>query len=103
MSAGWNKAFLIFMGQNPQNEPWWKPGVQIFSQVSVWVVVPIVVALIAGKWLDTRYGTRPWIFLGLSGIGFLISTFGIVYTIGEYMRQIAKEAKEKNDKSIKSK
>ena len=75
--------------------PWWKPAVEIFGQVSVWVVVPIVAALILGKWLDARYGTSPWIFLCLSGIGFLISTFGIVLTLGKYVKKIEKENHDK--------
>ena len=91
------------MEETPKNEPWWKPAFEVFGRVSVWAVVPIVAALIAGKWLDGRYGTRPWIFLGLSGIGFLISTFGIVYTIGKYLNKIAKEAKNKNDKPTEQK
>lgn len=70
---------------------WWKPAIEVFGRVSVWVVVPIVGALIAGKMLDAHYGTRPWIFLGLSGIGFLVSSFGIVYIVTRYMRDIAKE------------
>lgn len=89
------------MEKSDKNEPWWKPGVEIFGQVSTWVVVPIVAALIFGKWLDGRYGTKPWIFLGLSGIGFLISTSGIVYITAKYMSKISKEAKtlKENGKS----
>jgi F0F1-type ATP synthase assembly protein I len=81
------------MPEDTKNEAWWKPGFEIFSQISVWVVIPIVAALIIGKWLDGRYGTRPWIFLGLSGLGFLISTFGIVRTVRTYIRNIEKNGK----------
>lgn len=89
-----------------KNDLWWKPGFEIFSQISVWVVIPIVAALIIGKWLDGSYGTRPWIFLGLSCVGFLISSFGIVLTVTKYMKEIepptgsgqAKEEKQKNGK-----
>ncbi len=84
------------MNDNDRNELWWKPGVEIFSQVSAWVVVPIVLALITGKYFDGLYGTRPWIFLGLSLIGFIISSFGIVLVITKYMRKIAREEKQKN-------
>jgi len=77
------------MEESAKNKPWWKPAVEIFGRVSAWVVVPIVAALILGKWLDAEYGTRPWAFLSLSIVGFIISTFGIVYTISEYMKQIA--------------
>lgn len=96
--------FLVFMEQNNKTEPWWKSGVEIFGQVSAWVVVPIVLALIAGKYLDGLYGTKPWIFLGLSLIGFIISSFGIVFVITKYIRKITEEkssidSNQKNGKS----
>jgi len=81
------------MPENTKNDLWWKPGVEIFSQISIWVVIPIVAALIIGKWLDGRYGTRPWIFLGLTGLGFLVSIFGIVRTVQAYIRKIEKNGK----------
>ena len=93
------------------NAPWWKPAFEIFGQVSAWVAVPIVTALIIGKWLDGRYGTKPWLFLGLSGVAFLISSFGIVRTVAVYMHQInpstpstgSGQAKKENDDSNKTK
>ena len=78
---------------------WWKPGVEIFGQVSSWVVVPIVLALIAGKALDTRYGTKPWIFLGLTTVAFGISCYGIVRVISKYIKKMADEAKNKLNES----
>ncbi len=71
-------------------QAWWKPGIEIFSQVSGWIAAPIILALITGKWLDTRYDTKPWIFLGLTGIAFLISCFGIVRVVKKYMDKISK-------------
>ncbi|MCR4311204.1 MAG: AtpZ/AtpI family protein [Candidatus Taylorbacteria bacterium] len=74
-------------------EAWWKPGLDMFGKISVWVVVPIVLALICGKYLDARFDTKPWIFIGLSAIGFGISSFGIVHTALSYLRT----EKKKND------
>jgi F0F1-type ATP synthase assembly protein I len=71
--------------------PWWKSGIEIFGRVSTWVVAPIVLALIAGKWLDGYFNTKPWIFLTLTGIAFLFSIFGIVRTVGTYLKKIEKE------------
>ena len=85
------------MEEIPKN-PWWKPAFEIFSQVSAWIVVPIVAALFMGKYLDARYETKPWIFLGLSGLGFLVTLFGLVRTVRTYIRKI-----EKNGKSNESK
>ena len=97
------------MGESFKDKPWWKPAFEVFSRVSAWVIVPIVGALILGKYLDGYYGTKPWIFLVLSCIGFLISSFGIVYTIRDYLRKMEanssrligdqSEKREKNDKS----
>jgi len=76
----------------------WKPAIEIFSQVSTWVVVPIVLALIFGKMLDAHYGTRPWIFLVFTGVAFMISSFGIVRVISKYIKKIQEENKqEKNN------
>lgn len=66
----------------------WKPGVEIFTQISGWIVAPIVLALVLGKSLDARFGTRPVIFLILAGIGFLFSCFGIVRVVKKYLQKI---------------
>ncbi|HEV7423693.1 MAG TPA: AtpZ/AtpI family protein [Candidatus Paceibacterota bacterium] len=79
------------------NPSWWKSGIEIFSKVSVWIVVPIVVALIAGKKLDAHFRTDPWIFLTLAALGFIVSCFGIFRVIKEYMQEIedlGKKSKE---------
>lgn len=82
------------MNENNQNlnnngkGPWWKPGMQIFSEISTWIVVPIVLALIFGKILDTRFNTKPIIFLSLVGVAFLFSCFKIVRVVKDYMKKL---------------
>ncbi|MBI2476437.1 MAG: AtpZ/AtpI family protein [Candidatus Taylorbacteria bacterium] len=76
------------MEQNSGKEAWWQAAFEIFSQVSSWVVIPIIAALIVGRWLDGRFGTRPWIFLGLTAMAFLISIFGIVKTVRSYILKL---------------
>jgi len=78
--------------------PWWKDGVQIFTQVSVWIVVPILLALFVGKGLDTHFGTKPIIFLVLAGVGFLFSCFGIWRVIKKYIKEMAELVKKDNKK-----
>ncbi|OGI45894.1 hypothetical protein A2121_01290 [Candidatus Nomurabacteria bacterium GWB1_40_6] len=65
----------------------WKPAMQIMSEISTWIVVPIVMALIFGKMLDTRFGTKPIIFLSLAAIAFLFSCFKIVRVVKNYMKK----------------
>jgi len=76
--------------ENKQNStgPWWKPGMQILSEVSSWIVAPIVLALVFGKMLDTHYGTKPMIFLVFAGLGFLVTCFGIFRVMKNYMKKI---------------
>ena len=64
----------------------------------MWVVVPVVLALVTGKYLDGQYGTKPWLFLGFTGAAFLISTFGIVRTIAAYMKKITADDKSNESK-----
>jgi F0F1-type ATP synthase assembly protein I len=82
--------------QNLNNGPWWKPGMQILSEVSSWIVIPIVLALIFGKMLDAHFGTKPIIFLIFAGLGFLITCFGIWKVMKDYMKKL-KDTEDKNN------
>lgn len=72
------------------NNPLWKLGLEIFSQVSGWIAGPIILSLVLGKYLDTRFGTKPLIFLGLTALAFVVSTVGIVRVVSRYMKDIEK-------------
>jgi F0F1-type ATP synthase assembly protein I len=82
--------------KNSSDGPWWKPAVQVLSEVSVWIVVPIVLALVFGKMLDIRYGTKPAIFLSLTGLAFLITYYGIYRVMKRYTDKL-KDKEEKKD------
>lgn len=72
----------------------WVPAVQIFTDISTWIIVPIVAALVFGKMLDKRFGTEPVIFLSLAGFGFLVTCFGIIRIVKNYLKKI-KEGENK--------
>ena len=73
---------------------WWKPALEIFSEVSAWIVVPIVFALVIGKSLDKYFGTKPWLFIILAILGFMFSSFKIVKIVKRY----AENLKNKDNK-----
>ena len=73
--------------ENKKNQ-WWAPALELFTQVSTWIVAPIVCALIFGKILDAHFGTKPVLFLVLAGIGFLITCIGIVRVIKNYTKKL---------------
>ena len=93
---------FLFVENNKQNSnsngPWWKPGMQILREVSTWIVVPIVLALIFGKMLDAHFGTKPIIFLIFAGLGFLTTCFGIWKTMKDYMNPPSHKATEGKEK-----
>lgn len=60
---------------------------QIFSEISTWIAVPVILALIAGKALDKHYGTKPVLLLVSAGIGFLISSYGIVRAVKNFTKK----------------
>ncbi len=76
---------------------WWKPGIIVFAKVSTAIVVPIIVALPIGKYLDTKYGTTPWIFLGLTLVAFGVSIMGIWKCIKEYLDKLKNEEIDKKE------
>ena len=80
-----------------QDKAWWQPAIAIFVQVTGWIAVPIIIALYAGRWLDMRYESEPWLFLITMGVAFAISSIGIVKITLSYIKKIEKEAMEKRD------
>ena len=80
-----------------KNKSYWQPAIEIFTQVSTWIVIPIVLALVFGKMLDARYGTRPVIFLILAGAGFLFSCMGIIRIIKNYIKKLQSITKQNNN------
>ncbi|PJC49161.1 hypothetical protein CO033_03070 [Candidatus Nomurabacteria bacterium CG_4_9_14_0_2_um_filter_32_10] len=77
-----------------KNKIWWKPAVEIFSEISTWIVVPIILAVIGGKALDQRYGTKPYLLLALAGLAFLISSYGIIKAVKKFIEKTKEEVKK---------
>ncbi len=78
-------------------EAWWKPALEIFTEVSTWIVVPIVFALGVGKVLDRYFGTKPWIFIILAILGFVFSSMKIVSIVKKYVENLKNKEIEKNN------
>ena len=56
---------------------WWRPAVSVFAGTSAWIAGPIIIALILGKYLDAKFGTRPVFFFVLIGVAFLTTILGL--------------------------
>lgn len=73
-------------------------ALMVFTRISGWVGGPIIVALFAGRYLDQRYGTAPWYFLGLTGLAFVASAWGIIKETKVYMEKLETKAKNPDSK-----
>jgi hypothetical protein len=87
--------------QSPVVEVWWKPAILIFSKVSWWILWPIILSLIVGKYLDHRFATAPRYLLICVGASFLISMFQIFSIMKKYLKEMEKIASA--NKEIKDK
>lgn len=79
-----------------QKAPWWQPSLILFTKLSGWILGPVILGVIVGKWLDKKYNTEPWLFLATVGIAFFLSMFGIVRDSLREMRRIEKEENQKS-------
>jgi len=59
-------------------QPWWQEPLNIFSRLSGWILLPLVVGTLLGRWLDTKYSSGSKWFLIVIGISFIISMIGLV-------------------------
>ncbi|MFA6355383.1 MAG: AtpZ/AtpI family protein [Candidatus Paceibacterota bacterium] len=88
------------MNDKKVKDLWWKPAVMIFSNVSAWIAFPIILALILGKYLDKKYDSAPWFFIGLTILSFIVSITGIWKILKKYIKEIEEEA---NNKKLENK
>ena len=60
----------------------------IFGRVSVWIAIPVLIALFAGKALDRYFGTKPWLFLACIAVAFFVSCVAIVKTMKKEVKKM---------------
>ncbi len=83
--------------QGFEGQAWWQPALMLFARLSVWIAGPVIIAVFVGKWLDQKYNSAPWLFLGCVGAAFFISMIGLIKnTIQEYKKIEKNIIKDKN-------
>jgi F0F1-type ATP synthase assembly protein I len=91
---------------NNNDSPWWQPAVMMFARLSGWVVVPVLIGLFVGRYLDERFGTAPLGLLAAVGAAFTVSMIGIVLEAVKEYKKIegtGKENKKTKHQAPKSK
>ncbi|MFZ6036299.1 MAG: AtpZ/AtpI family protein [Patescibacteria group bacterium] len=82
------------------DKAWWQPALAVFAEVTGWIVVPIVAALFLGKWLDEKYDSAPWFYLGLTALAFMFTMAGLVRIGTKYIKQVEGTKKDVIKKKI---
>lgn len=80
-----------------ETKPYWRDPLIAFSRMSGWILGPILLGLVVGKWLDAKFGTAPLLFALCMGFSFLGSTFGIVKESKQYLKKVVTESEKKSD------
>jgi F0F1-type ATP synthase assembly protein I len=89
----------IMVNDNNVKQAWWYPAVNMFVRISGWIIGPIIIALVLGKFLDTFFGTKPWIFVFLTSIAFMFSLFKLINEMSIQIKKIEKDKQEKNNRN----
>lgn len=76
----------------------WQTALIIFTRLSVWIGVPIVLAVFLGKWLDNKYNTEPWLFLATVGVAFILSMIGLIKETLKEFKKIDNKQQTANNK-----
>jgi len=77
--------------------PWWRDGVIVFTKVSAYIAVPVIIASYAGKYLDQKYNNpNNLIFFILVSIAFLSTIYLIWKEMKVYKKKMDKEENTEN-------
>ena len=77
--------------ENKSKVAWWQPGMELFLKLSGWIGGPIIIAVFAGKWLDRKYHSEPWLFLLSTATAFLFSMGALIYIGSKEFGKIEKD------------
>ena len=85
--------FYAILGDmdKPNQKPVWHDTLMAFARMSSWIGFPVIISLFLGKWLDQKFNTTPFIFIGLTCLAFIVSMIGLVREGMKYMKQVEKE------------
>jgi len=88
------------MDQQIENndKKWQAIAWQIGGTATAWVVVPALVAVFGGQWLDTKFQTEPLLFIISMTLAFIVTLIGILRLAQDYLKQ--QEQEDEEDKKI---
>ncbi len=78
------------MAEKKLDKNYWVEPLKMFSRLSAWIVFPVLLGAVLGKWVDKGYGTEPRWHLIVVGLSVIISMAGLVKIELEEYKKIEK-------------
>ncbi len=76
-----------------ENNPWWKPAMFFYAKVTSWIIIPLVLAILLGKYVTKTIGSQSLFFIFVM-LGFGISCFGIYREVKNYQKGLDNDKKD---------
>lgn len=74
-----------------KEDPWWRDGLIVFTRVSAYIAMPIILASIIGKYFDNKYNTGNLIFFIAISFAFISTIYLIWKEAKIYRKKIDKK------------
>ena len=68
---------------------WMKPFLIFYAKTTSWIIFPLILGLLGGKYVSKSFGSQGLFFVFLMA-GFLISCYGIYREIKKYKKDLEK-------------
>ncbi|MDQ3075691.1 MAG: hypothetical protein M3Q34_00995 [bacterium] len=75
--------------EKSSDNAWLRPVMIFYAKVTSWIIVPLVIAVLLGKYASASLGSQVLFFIAVI-IGFLITCFGIYRELKEYKNTLDK-------------
>lgn len=74
------------------SKDWWKPVLIFYAKTTSWILFPLLLGILAGKYVGKSTGSQTLFFVFIM-IGFGITCFGIYREIKNYKKNLEKDGK----------
>ena len=69
--------------------------IKVFTEISAWIVGPVLISILIGNYLDKKFDSAPWILGVALALSFTLSMIMIVKIAKKYEKDL--NNKEEND------
>jgi F0F1-type ATP synthase assembly protein I len=83
--------------KKPTEKVWWADALAMFARLSVWIAAPVVIASLAGNYLDDKYDTSPWLLMACVGVSFVFTMIILVRETMKSFQDIERNSENKKN------